>query len=683
VLSQELETVRLSDGGETLPLTGTAAPIDVPQKIGSVRLERELGRGGMGVVWRAHDDVLNRHVAVKFLLRTRAREGDPDFQDLLTGARAAAAVRHPGLTAIHQADLTEGIPYLVMEFIDGPNLGEVLRQTGPFEPVLAARVMAEVSRIVAALHEREIVHRDIKPENVLLSPNGELIVTDFGLACDRVPQTSSLTVKGLAGTPHYMSPEVFDGHVSVRSDVYALGIMAYELLTGDTPYCGTLDEIRCAHEKGELPEQPLQNRHVPEEMIQLLRRLTHPNRMYRAKTAHQAAQGFERIVEQLSDVGSLPLGRILLTRWRTSERANEGHTSVRSTEEPSNTVYPTLNRFAEEKRKRQAELESQRALRAPETELTDATPPSTARSFSHASPDATAGSRQVDPVPPIVTAGPHAAAWPEQKQDRVYCLKCRYNVTGRSADDACPLCGMRIELTLRGNALTNSSPSYLRAVKAGITLTLVAIVAMIVLYVGVIVAAILVDTGAVASVDPSQVREPFITPTRVLIVGQLVLTVLFAVSWWIASSPDPHLLGNNTGDSSRHLIRAAAIVAVAAIAAVAIVELMLRPLLGYWLILIMVVCVALHVVAYLTCVVGSLFYLRWISRRTTDNGLRAIAESCTWVVPLLIFTGILSFIAVILYITVLERLRTEIKRTIQRQAQAAAEVAGESQPAPG
>ncbi|MCH7995523.1 MAG: protein kinase, partial [Planctomycetes bacterium] len=129
--------------------------------------------------------MLDRDVAVKFLLHAVAGPDDPGFAGFLEGTRAAARVEHPGLTTIHHADVVDGIPYLVMQYIDGPTLGEVLKKTGPLSLSALFAVLDAVSEAIGELHDREIVHRDIKPANILLDREGRVFVTDFGLACSR------------------------------------------------------------------------------------------------------------------------------------------------------------------------------------------------------------------------------------------------------------------------------------------------------------------------------------------------------------------------------------------------------------------------------------------------------------------------------------------------------------------
>ncbi|MCH7872831.1 MAG: protein kinase [Planctomycetes bacterium] len=268
----------------------------VPDRVGSVRLVREIGRGGMGVVHLGRDELLERNVAVKFLLNAVSGPDDPDFTQFLKGARAAAAVRHPGLTVIHHADLVENVPYLVLEYIDGPTLRQVVKQTGPLSVAATLAVMDAVSTAIGELHERGIIHRDIKPSNVLLDHDGRVFVTDFGLACARPPGTAGPTITGVAGTLAYMAPEMFEGVVSAHSDVYALGIMAYELLTGELPFTGDADELRSKHKQNPLPLDALRKREVDPAVIEVIERATHKDMMFRQKSARHLLEALNRAV---------------------------------------------------------------------------------------------------------------------------------------------------------------------------------------------------------------------------------------------------------------------------------------------------------------------------------------------------------------------------------------------------
>lgn len=185
------ETVR-QPSEETLPAApptlpaatpaATAASFTPPERLGAIKLLRKLGEGAMGAVYLGHDELLRRNVAVKFLLDAVSGPDDPDFVRFLAGARAAAAVRHPGLNEIHHADVFQNVPYLIMEYVDGPTLADALRRHGPLSPAATLAVLRAVGEAVAELHRHGVIHRDLKPSNVLLDRAGRVCVTNFGLS---------------------------------------------------------------------------------------------------------------------------------------------------------------------------------------------------------------------------------------------------------------------------------------------------------------------------------------------------------------------------------------------------------------------------------------------------------------------------------------------------------------------
>ena len=226
-------------------------------QLGPIRLTRQLGKGGMGEVWLGWHEFLGRNVAVKFLIREAMDRKDPAFTMFMQGARVAASIEHPGLNKIHNADIDAGVPYLVLELLDGPNLGDLVERSGPLDLSTARAVLEAVGEAVAELNQKNLVHRDIKPSNIVLTTDGRVVLTDFGLACAR-PAAKSDGGKGLAGTPAYMAPEMFDGVISTKTDVYALGMTAYHLLSGRPAFPGNLEEQRRNHRDVALDIEPLQ-----------------------------------------------------------------------------------------------------------------------------------------------------------------------------------------------------------------------------------------------------------------------------------------------------------------------------------------------------------------------------------------------------------------------------------------
>lgn len=202
---------------------------------GRYRLDQRIGAGGMGEVWRATDELLGRTVAVKTVLPALA--DDADFaRRFLAEARAMAGVHHRGLVAIH--DLYHGPEgaFLVMEFVDGEPLSQVLARYGRLAPPPALHLVGQAADALHAVHGRGIVHRDVKPGNMLVRPDGTLLLTDFGIA--RRDGATALTATGaVIGTLSYLAPEQVLGHPATpRSDVYALGVVAYECLSGRRPF---------------------------------------------------------------------------------------------------------------------------------------------------------------------------------------------------------------------------------------------------------------------------------------------------------------------------------------------------------------------------------------------------------------------------------------------------------------
>ncbi|HEX4610659.1 MAG TPA: serine/threonine-protein kinase [Urbifossiella sp.] len=214
----------------------------MPRTFGRYRIEDCLGRGGMGAVFRAHDTQLDRTVALKvpFL----GDDGEETRQRFFREARAAATLHHANICPVYDVGEELGLPYLTMAFIQGRPLAKVLKDGPPVEPVQAALLVRKLALAMQEAHAHGVVHRDLKPANVILRPGGEPVVTDFGLARRGDDRGSEgLTRPGdVIGTLEYMSPEQLEGDnvaVGPRADVYALGVVLYEVLTGRRPFTGS------------------------------------------------------------------------------------------------------------------------------------------------------------------------------------------------------------------------------------------------------------------------------------------------------------------------------------------------------------------------------------------------------------------------------------------------------------
>ncbi|MFD7246273.1 serine/threonine-protein kinase [Streptomyces massasporeus] len=211
---------------------------------GRYRVTAALGRGGMGIVWKAVDEVLGREVALKEL-RTYTDAAGPELAALQLRmqreARAAARVRHPGVIAVHDIAQVDGRPLIVMELVDGPSLDDVLRERGTLDPGEAAGIGAKVMDALAAAHRAGVLHRDVKPGNILLDRSGRVVLTDFGIATMDDPGDGSathLTRSGeLVGSLDYLAPERAQGaDPGPASDIWALGATLYAAVEGSSPF---------------------------------------------------------------------------------------------------------------------------------------------------------------------------------------------------------------------------------------------------------------------------------------------------------------------------------------------------------------------------------------------------------------------------------------------------------------
>jgi eukaryotic-like serine/threonine-protein kinase len=264
---------------------------------GRYRLRHQIAKGGMAEVWEAGDDVLGRSVAVKVLLPELA--ADPSFiERFRREAIAAARLAHPSVVATYDTGVDGDLAFIVMELVEGRTLGDVLSERGPLPAHEATTLAAQVAGALHYAHEAGIVHRDVKPANILLCPDGRVKVADFGIAKAAVADAASadwdLTGTGMVvGTAKYLSPEQFEGkEVDRRTDVYALGVVLYEMLCGRPPFTGGSDmAIGIQH----VDKKPLSPRQVragiprPLEAVVMRAMAKSPDQRYPTAAALQSA----------------------------------------------------------------------------------------------------------------------------------------------------------------------------------------------------------------------------------------------------------------------------------------------------------------------------------------------------------------------------------------------------------
>lgn len=224
------------------------------------RLDELIATGGMGQVWRATDELLGRLVAVKVVQggSDTGTAGESDFRARFRDeARNSAALSHPNIATVYDFGDDAEHPYLVMELVEGQSLAQVIAERGALPPEEVSSIIAQAALALQVAHTAGVVHRDVKPANIMLTPAGLVKLTDFGIA--RVAAGSGLTRTGeVLGTPHYLSPEQAQGEpATAASDVYALGVVGHELLTGQRPFQGeSLVATALAHVNQPPPELP-------------------------------------------------------------------------------------------------------------------------------------------------------------------------------------------------------------------------------------------------------------------------------------------------------------------------------------------------------------------------------------------------------------------------------------------
>ena len=296
---------------------------------GRYSVDELIARGGMATVYRGTDLRLGRTVALKVLGGVLVN--DPDFVDRFTQeARATAALTHPNVVAVHDQGISEGFPFLVMEFVQGRTIREIMAQTGPFTSAHALEIISSVLAGLSSAHDAGFVHRDIKPENVLITHDGHIKVTDFGLArvINDTPVSDS-TGAVLLGTMAYLSPEqVQQLAVDQRSDVDSCGILLYEMVTGLVPFTGTSPlEVAYQHVNSSVSAPSSIQPDVPPAVDHLVLAATRKSPTERIQSAREFRDGVVRAIsavpraEALTTALPLQNTQVIPTPVRGAHRA--------------------------------------------------------------------------------------------------------------------------------------------------------------------------------------------------------------------------------------------------------------------------------------------------------------------------------------------------------------------------
>src|SRR5213082_2095024 len=273
---------------------------------GRYRLEARIGAGGMSTVYRATDETLQRQVAIKLMNREVATDSD-QLERFRREARAVAQLSHPHVVGVIDAgedlDPAHPRPYIVFEYVEGETLKDRIRRVGRLPIPEAVAYAIEIARALGAAHARHIVHRDVKPQNVLIDEEGSCKVTDFGIA--RTLDEEGLTADGrVLGTTDYVSPEQALGQpVTGQSDLYSLGVVLYEMLTGEVPFKGDSQvAVAMKHVREELPDVQMRRPEVSAALAQVVDAAT-------AKRVEERYADDAELIADLEDVLAIETAR--------------------------------------------------------------------------------------------------------------------------------------------------------------------------------------------------------------------------------------------------------------------------------------------------------------------------------------------------------------------------------------
>ena len=264
---------------------------------GRYKIKSLIGTGGMAAVYLAKDLILDRLVAIK-VLRLDFRQNDDAMRRFRREALSATQLTHPNIVGVYDVGQSQEMNYIVMEYVEGTDLKDYVRQKGALHPIEAVRIMMQIVSAIAAAHQNRIIHRDIKPQNILIDKEGNVKITDFGIAV-ALSDTSLTQTNTLLGSVHYLSPEqARGGMATIQTDIYALGIVLYELLTGKVPFDGeSAVSIALKHFQEPLPTIVNPIAMVPQSLENIVLKATAKDPMHRYRSCYEMFQDLKTCLD--------------------------------------------------------------------------------------------------------------------------------------------------------------------------------------------------------------------------------------------------------------------------------------------------------------------------------------------------------------------------------------------------
>jgi len=264
---------------------------------GRYKIQTLIGTGGMAAVYLAKDLILDRLVAIK-VLRLDFRQNNDAMRRFRREALSATQLTHPNIVGVYDVGQSQEMNYIVMEYVEGTDLKDYIRQRGALHPIEAVRIMMQIVSAIAAAHQNRIIHRDIKPQNILIDREGNVKITDFGIAV-ALSDNSLTQTNTLLGSVHYLSPEQARGGIAtIQTDIYALGIVLYELLTGRVPFDGeSAVSIALKHFQEPLPPVVNPTAMVPQSLENIVLKATAKDPMNRYRSCYEMFQDLKTCLD--------------------------------------------------------------------------------------------------------------------------------------------------------------------------------------------------------------------------------------------------------------------------------------------------------------------------------------------------------------------------------------------------